>query len=108
MPKKLRQKLQKMVGDGLVEVARGEREKQQPGMFSPYKNLVGVAMGPDGNLNEAYLSNDRNNFAPGYMVERPPFGKTITISGSFPIRMPSCSTLAEYTLRVSFPPAPCR
>jgi hypothetical protein len=69
MPKKLRQKLQKMVGDGLVEVARGEREKQQPGMFSPYKNLVGIAMGPTGNLNEAYLSNDRNNFAPGYVAQ---------------------------------------
>jgi hypothetical protein len=69
LPKKQRDKLSKMVGDGLVEVSKGVRKRQTPGMFSPYRNLVGVAMGPNGNLNEDYLSNDRNNFAAGYVAQ---------------------------------------
>jgi len=58
MPKKQKEKLQKMAkNNGNVEVRKGTREAIKPGFFSPYKVLAGTAMGPQGNVNEAFLAN---------------------------------------------------
>lgn len=70
MPKKLRQKLEKM-GDkpNGIQVANREFQQRESGMFSPYQRLVGSAIGPDGRLNEDYLSNSYNKL-PAEFVEQ--------------------------------------
>lgn len=69
MPKRLKEKLKKMVGDGSVEVARGQREQKNPGFFSPFRNLAGTVMGANGEINEEYLTSTYNNLPAEWVTQ---------------------------------------
>jgi len=69
LPKRLKQRLVKMAGDGTVRVAQGVKEPHKPGFFSPYNRLIGTAMGPTGYVNVAYLDNSYNKLPISFVTQ---------------------------------------